>query len=417
MIPLYLVASGLAAGDIFYIDRDLGWSSRIVRAILGAIGLVIAASLPVVLPVPELPAPAGPETVGTTTVGLIDRSRDNPYGDRPGGPREFVAQVWYPAVLDEAAERPVWSEDWEVVTPALAENLGLPSWFLDHTRYTLANARQGLPLQDGTFPVIIFSHDVGGVRSITVNQIEQLVSSGYIVIAPDHTYVSAATVLGDGEVVLQDPDLLPDPADVSEEEFDEAATILVETMSGDLLTILNALDEGESGPFAEIIGGADLNRIGIYGHGAGGGAAIRTCVVDEDQRCDAILGMDPWVEGLTESDLRMPMNQPALYMRSDAEVNTPNDALLGGIAARGDSVTYWLGVEGASRNDFTVAPLLSPFTPQFGLTGPISPGRIVPIVDNYLVGFFDVYLLGTGSAALDSVTFPEVTVNLIEPNG
>jgi hypothetical protein len=415
MLPLYLVAIGLAIGDIFYIDRSLDWSSRLIRGVLGAIGLVLAAALPVVLPVPQLPVPSGPEAVGTTTVALIDRARDNPYGDRPGGPREFVAQVWYPAIDDGIGEALPWSENWEVVAPALSENIGLPSWFLDHTRYANANAKQGLTLQAGTFPVVIFSHDLEGVRSITVNQIEQLVSSGYIVIAPDHTYVAAATVLGEGEIVLEDPDVLPDPAEAPEAEFEEAATQLIETLSADIITILDALDVGAEGPFAEFAGAVDLNRIGVYGHGAGGGAAVRTCLVDEEQRCAAVLGMDPWVEPLTEDDLRMTMTRPALYMRSEGAVDTPNDALLRGIAARGDSLTYWLTIEGASHNDFTVAPLLSPFTPQFGLTGPIAPGRIVPIVDNYLLGFFDVFLLGTGSAALDSVSFPEVSVSVIQP--
>ncbi len=413
MIPLYVAAVGLAIGDVFYIDRALDWSSRLVRGLLGAVGLLLAVALPIALPVPGMPAPSGPEAIGTMTVGLIDRARDEPWGERPGGPREFVAQVWYPAVSDDSVSPVVWSEDWEVVTPAISENLGLPSWFLDHTRYSMSNARPDLTPAEGTFPVIVFSHDWQGNRAITLNQVEHLVSNGYIVIAPDHTHVAAATILADGDVALEDPEALPDPATVSAEEYAERSTLLVETLSADLVTILDELDEGASGSFAAISDTVDLNRVGIFGHGAGGGAAILTCLADE--RCDAVLGMDPWVEPLTQDELRLTMNRPALYMRSDAWVDDANDALLRGIAARGDAVTYLLGVDGASHSDFTMAPLLSPFTPQFGLTGPIPPGRVVPIVDNYLLGFFDVYLLGTGSAALDSVSFPEVTVSVIEP--
>jgi hypothetical protein len=290
--------------------------------------------------------------------------------------------------------------------------MGLPSWFLDHTRYSLSHAGLSLPLAAGTFPVIIYSHGWEGVRTIALNQIEDLVSNGYIVIAPDHTYGAAATVLGDGEVVLQDDDALPDPAEVDQKTYDEAATTLVATFAGDLVTILNELDEGEDGAFSEIVAGADLNRIGLYGHSAGGGAVVKTCLADE--RCDAVLGMDPWVEPLTEEDLRLDMTKPALYMRSEGWVDTPNDALLRGIAARGASVTYWLGVEGAEHSDFVMTPLLSPVASQLGLKGPIPAGRIIPIIDNYLAGFFDVFLLGTGSAALDSVTFPEVSVTVID---
>ena len=109
------------------------------------------------------------------------------------------------------------------------------------------------------------------------------------------------------------------------------------------------------------------------------------------------------------------MTRPALYMRSEEWIDTDNDALLRGIAARGSGVTYLIGVAGTTSNDFTVTPLLSPFATQFGLRGDIPSGRVINIVDNYLLGFFDVYLLGTGPAALDSVTFPEVTATVIQP--
>lgn len=413
MLPLYLAALLLAVGDVFFLERRLEWSSRLVRGALGVIGIVFAIALPVLFPVPQLPAPSGPDAVGTITVPLIDRSRDELYGERPGGPREFVAQVWYPARIVGDSEPVVWSEDWEVVAPAMSENMGVPSWFLDHTRYTLSNAAPTMPVADGSYPVILFSHGWSGVRTITLNQIENLVSNGYIVIAPDHTYGAAATVLADGEVAVQDPNALPDAAVVGETAYLESAADLVSVFSGDLVTILNELDEGQSGSFAAISEAADLTRIGVYGHSAGGGAAVKTCL--EDTRCGAVLGMDPWVEPLTERDLRLNMTVPALYMRSEDWIDTSNDSLLRGIAGRGESITYWLGIDGADHNDFTVAPLLSPISARLGLTGPIPAGRVIPIVDNYLVGFFDVFLLGTGSAALDSVTYPEVSLSVIEP--
>jgi hypothetical protein len=413
IIPLYAVGLGLAVGDVFFIDRTIDWSRRIIRGILGTVGLLFAVALPVALPVPELPAPAGPEAIGTIEVGLIDRSRVELYGEGAGGPREIVTQVWYPASPPNKVEQVVWSDNYDVVAPAIARNMGLPSWFLDHTRHTLSHASAAPPLAEGTYPVVIFSHGWEGVRSIALNQVEHLVSNGYIVIAPDHTYGAAATVLEGTRVVYEDPEALPDRAVAGDDAYFEAATDLVATFSGDLVMILDALGEGENGPYADIVGAADLNRIGIYGHSTGGGAAIKTCL--EDERCDAVLGLDPWVEPLTEGDLQLTMQRPALYMLSEEWVDSPNDALLRGIAGRGAEVTYLLDVEGAAHNDFLATPLLSPFTSQFGLTGEIPAGRVVPIVDNYLLGFFDVYLLGTGSATLDSVSFSEVSVSVIQP--
>lgn len=413
IIPLYVVGLGLAVGDVFFIDRSIDWSRRIIRGLLGTVGLVFAVALPSALPVPVLPAPAGPEAIGTIEVGLIDRSRTELYGEGAGGPREIVTQVWYPAAGSDEADRVVWSDNYEVVNPAISRNMGLPSWFLSHTRHTLSHATESSPLAGGTYPVVIFSHGWEGVRSIALNQVEHLVSNGYIVIAPDHTYGAAATVLEGTKVVYEDPEALPEREVVGDDLYFEAATDLVATFSGDLEMILDALMEGESGPYADIVGAADLNRIGIYGHSTGGGAAIKTCL--EDERCDAVLGLDPWVEPLTQEDLQLTMERPALYMLSDEWANSPNDALLRGIAGRGADITYLLDVEGAAHNDFIATPLLSPLTSQLGLTGDIPAGRVIPIVHNYLLGFFDVYLLGTGSATLDSVSFPEVSVTVIQP--
>lgn len=413
MIPLYLAALALAAGDVFFLDRTMEWSTRLVRGLLGIVGVGFAFALPTVFPVPEIPPPSGPEPIGTFTVTIIDRSREEIYGPRPGGPREFVAQVWYPAQESEDPSDPLrWSEDWEVVAPAISSNLGLPGWFLDQTRYTLSHARPNLAPAPGAFPAVIFSHDWQGTRNGTLNQIEQLVSNGYIVIAPDHTYVAAATVLAEGQVAYSDPEALPDPAETDETTYQEASTQLVATLTADLVSVLTELEEGEGGDLAAIAPSVDLNRVGIYGHGVGGGAAVATCL--EFELCSAVLGLDPWVEPLTERELRLDMTKPALYMRSEDWVDTSNDALLLGIAGRGSGITYMVGIDGASHNDFTMLPLVSPLAPQLGLTGPIGADRVIPIIDNYLLGFFDVYLLGTGSAALDSIGFPEATVTVIE---
>lgn len=415
MIPLYLTAVGLAVGDVLFLERRLKWSRRLIRGVLGALGLIVLVALPIVLPVPEIPEPSGPQAIGTMTVDIVDSSRIEIYKERPSGPREFVAQVWYPARPDSNAAPVVWSEDWDVVAPAISRNMGLPSWFLSHTRYTLSHARGSRPLADTRLPVVIFSHGWQGVRTIALNQVEELVSNGYIVIAPDHTYAAAATVLEDGRVVYANPDALPDPddPDVTQADYEQSATDLAATFAADLTTILDELESGVGGAFAPIADAVDLDHIGIYGHGIGGGAAIKACV--EHELCQAVLGMDPLVEPLTEEDLRAKLTKPALYMRSGDTLNTPNDALLQGIAARGESITYLIGIPDAEQNDFVMTPLLSPFAPRIGLTGDLPPGSVISIVDNYLLGFFDVFLLGTGPAALDAVSFPEVTVSVIEP--
>ena len=418
MIPIYLGAVALAIGDIFFLERKLDWSSRLLRALLGAVGLVLAGVLPFLLPVPELPSPAGPEAIGTGTFYLIDRDRDELYGERPGGPRELSVQIWYPARPSDEVPRDPWNENWEVVAPSVARGMGYPSWFWNQTKYTLSHAGRDLPVAEGTFPVLVYSHGYGGLRSDSLNHIEHLVSNGYIVVAPDHTYLAAATVIEGDEVAYRDPEAIPDPEDdaTTEETTAQAETDLVATTAADLMTVLDALHEGETGTFGALTAAMDLNKVGVYGHGSGGGAAIKVCLQLPD-RCGAVLTMDAWVEPLTEEDLKLDMIRPALYMRSEEWIGNDDDALLSGIAARGQAITYTVGIDGAATNDFSMVPLMTPLASQLGLKGPIPAGRVTTIVDNYLLGFFDVMLLGTGSAALDSVTFEEVDVSVVQPSG
>lgn len=414
MIPIYVVAVGLAVGDVFYLDRRIEGPRRLIRGILGAFGLAFVAVLPLVLPVPEIPTPGGPESIGTFSVDLVDSDRNETYG-QTSGPRQLAAQVWYPARTSADRERLHWSEDWEIVAPAIASGMGLPSWFWNHTGFTLSHASESPALAAGTFPVVVYSHGWGGVRSNALNQIERLVSNGYIVIALDHTYSAAVSVFEDGDIVYQDPAALPDESESEETDPEEAASQLVATQAQDLVTVLDALEQGETGPFGDVAAAADLNRIGVYGHSTGGGAAIKVCL--EDERCAAVLAMDPWVSPFTEEDLELTMTKPALYMRSGDWLGTPEDALLSGIAARGEAVTYNVGISNADTNDFVMVPLLTPLASQFGWKGPIPSGRIITIVDNYLLGFFDVFLLDTGTAQLDSVSFEGVNVSVVDPQG
>jgi hypothetical protein len=413
MVPLYGVVVGLAIGDIIFIDRDLRWSNRLSRGVFGLVGVALATALPLILPVPTLPLPSGGLPIGTVTVQLSDPEREELYGATPGGPRSFMAQVWYPAEASPDEPTVSWAGDWDVVAPALSRLLGFPSWFLDHTRFTQSHGVEGAPPAPGVFPVVLYSHGWTGFRSVAVNQLESLASSGFVVIALDHAYGAVATRLDSGEVVEYDEAALPPSEDVGEEAHLAAADQLIEVFTDDLVTTLDALDAGADGPLRDIAGSVDVTRVGVYGHSAGGGAAISLCL--QDERCDAVLGLDPWVEPLPTRVIRETPVRPALYMRSDEWRDTQNDAILRGLAGRAEAVTYWVGVEGAGHNDFTLMPLLSPLAAQVGLKGPIPAGRVIPIVDNYLVGFFEVFLVGTGPATLENVTFPEVSVEVLSP--
>lgn len=414
LIPLYAAAVGLIIGDIVFLDRNLKWSSRIARGIFGLAGLLLVSSPAWLFPVPELPAPSGPETVGTVTIELSLPETEEVYGPRPGRNRELMVQVFYPALPDSETDSGMIHPEWPIIGPELARSVGLPSWFLSHLRYTETHTYEGLTVAPGTYPVVIYSHGWQGYRSLALNQIENLVSNGYVVIAPDHTYSAVATVFEDGDLVPYWPAALPIEGEVEPDVYLEASALLVETHANDLVGVIAALEEGESGPFGQVARSIDMTRIGMYGHGVGGGAAVSVCLTEE--ACDAVLGMDPWVEHLPDRTLAISATKPAMFLRSAEWDDLPNDAILRGIAERSESTTYWIGIDGSGHNDFLMFPLFSPLTDEMGLRGPIGAGRMIPIINQYLIGFFDVFLLDTGPASIDTVTFDEVGLEVLRPD-
>jgi dienelactone hydrolase len=412
LLPLLITAAAMAVGDLFSQDRVLPWWRRASRPLLGLVGLAMMAAPLVALPVPRLPPTGGPLSVGTTSVELVFPDRMEPYGPQPDTvPRRIMAQVWYPAEPAHE-EATTWNPDLDVVGPALARRLGFPSFFFDHTRYVTAHSVQGGAPLEGTFPVVIYSHGWGGFRTVALNQVETLASSGYVVIAPDHTYAAVVTRFPDGEVVELDPNALPEESSVDPETYARAAQKLTRNLADDLVGIMDALAEGSDGPFGAVAVHADVGRIGLYGHSTGGGAAVWACLGDE--RCKAVLGMDPWVEPVPDRQMADPAGSPMLFMRSDQWRGNDNDGRLRGLAERSETVTYWLGIEGAGHSDFVVTPLFSPIADRLGLKGPIPTDRVVPIIDRFLVGFFDVFLTGTGPAALNDASYPEVSLEIID---
>ncbi len=411
LLPLHVGVLALVIDDIGWEDRRVRGFRRFRRGALGVVGAGFMLLLPVALPIPHAPDPTGPFQVATRTFVLAEAGVEETYGDAPGSTRLIPVQVWYPAKVPAGVEPLPWLPDFDAVGPALARRQGFPGFFLDHTRNVASHTYPEGEFYSGTIPVIVYSHGWTGFRGIALNQMESLASHGFMVLAPDHTYGAIAAVFGDGRVVPLDPDALPDPEEVSPDDYEEAATTLVATFAGDITAIVDALAEGPDGPFGEVAAHADLSALGVYGHSTGGGAAVRFCLVDD--RCTAVLGLDPWVEPIPDRIVAKELQIPSLFMRSDEWRDIPNDGRLRGLAERSPSISYWVGIEGAGHNDFVMTPILSPVASMLGLKGPIPADRVIPIIDDYLTGFFDRYLFGVGGAVLDEPPPPEVTLEVI----
>ncbi len=409
---LYGVNLGMVLGDVLARERQLLSYQRIRRAALGLVGMFLVVAPVWALPIVELPPPTGPYQVATTSLELASTDRLEDYGPSPGDFRRVMVQVWYPGKVPEGAE-PLspWIGDLEVVGPALAETLGIPSFFLDHTRYTASHSYGQAGLYRGKIPVVIYSHGWRLFRNAAVHQMESLASHGYLVIAVDHTYGSVATVFPNGDVARLDPVALPDSDEVEDKVFEEAAVQVLETYSDDLRQVIRGLEEGADGPFGALAAIADLDRLGIYGHSLGGGAAVRTCLVESV--CRVVAALDGWVEPITALELSGELGVPSMFIRSDPWRELENDQVLRGLVERSNRRTYWIGIQNTIHSDLTIAPALSPLGSRLGLRGAMPAAQVFAIVDHYLVSFFDRHLLGVGGRDLTETPPAGVLFELI----
>lgn len=433
LIPLHLATIGLAIGDVIWDERRVRGVKRFRRAVLGIPGVAVLLILPVALPIPELPSPTGPFDVGTMTFVITDPDREEIYGlpepdpdattqptidqadeeEDPGEPRRIVVQAWYPADVPDGIAPVVWNPDLDVVGPALSRQLGFPGFFLNHVDEVRSLSYEGAQPLEGRLPVVLYSHGWTGFRTIALNQMESIASHGYLVLAADHAYGAIASRFPDtGEVVYLDERALPDEETTDPDDYQDATEELVKTFADDLILILDQLELGSEGALAGIADTADLERIGLYGHSTGGGAAARVCLIDE--RCDAVAGLDAWVEPIPDRFVARELQMPSMFIRSDEWRELPNDRRLRGMSERSPAVSYWIGLEGAGHNDFVLTPVFSPFADSLGLKGPIPSERVIPILDDYLNAFFDRYLLGVGGALLEESPPPEVTIEVFE---
>jgi predicted dienelactone hydrolase len=407
MIPLYALTVILAALATFHVEIKTAASILTLRLAQGSALLLLAIStaLPILLPVPRIANPSGPYNVGTRIYELIDDSRREIYSGRDEA-RRFMIQVWYPSEADSSAERAPWMSEAKVYAPAIANQIGMPSFFLDHLALVKIPAYKDAKVarREKSFPVILFSHGWNGFNAQNTGQALELASQGYVVIGVQHTYGAVVTVFPNGDVALNNPAALPSD-ETPTDEYEVTAQKLVNQWAGDLgytLDFLKKQNEDSSSPFYEKL---DLNLVGVYGHSTGGGAAVQFC--GTDPRCIALLGMDPFMRPVSYEVIDNGVTQPSFFMFSQVwadEIDSRNNTLFNRFYPNAKQPFGVISIDGTAHYDFTDLPLLTPLASQLGLKGPINGKLVTTIVNDYLLSFFDLTLKGKATDLFDPAT-------------
>jgi dienelactone hydrolase len=237
-----------------------------------------------------LPAPNGRYATGESTFRLVDDQRPDPW--TPSQPyRELMISVFYPAA--HTSSRPFTTQfpagAAAAIGTAAEQNFNLPAGLVNWAA-TKTHSVQDAGMAPGRFPVVLYSPGAGDSRDSNVTLVENLASQGYIVVTIDHTGEAPATEFPDGHIVGDS---------VVDAEFAQAYkagttlaffTKLMSARQADTELVLDRLP-GLPGRLSR---GMDLNRIGMFGHSAGGFTAAN--VMSTDPRIKAGVNMDGTLE-------------------------------------------------------------------------------------------------------------------------
>lgn len=407
MILVYLLTAVFLLLAIHWLINQptaprLGW----LMAVLGLLAWLVAAALPIAMPVPRLPDPTGSYAIGTFSTYLVDANRPEIYTQAPNDNRELMVQVWYPAA-NRDGEPAAYMEGLEIAAPVLAEQFGLPSFLFNHVNLTRLDVWLDVPPASDAppFPVIIFSHGLTGLRMQNTVMVRELVSHGYIVAAIDHTYANAISIFPDGRVFVYEPSRIFPSGQSNPAE----AMPLVQVWADDIAFLLDEMATWQEEPGHLLNGRFDLERVGIFGHSTGGGATMQFCL--QDGRCQAGVGLDSWLLPVSENVLIDGPTQPFMFIGTPVWLGDDNrtrgEAIFNNLSQDG----YLLALANTGHYDFTDLALLSPLTPQLGLSGAIDSHYSLGIQNEYLLAFFNQYLKAESSSLLTAPSpYPELTI-------
>ncbi|KAL9093921.1 MAG: hypothetical protein Q9165_003844 [Trypethelium subeluteriae] len=292
----------------------------------------------------------------------------------------------------------------------------------------LVNCSRTIPSSSPSGPLLLFSHGYGGTHHFYASTLQAAASSGYTVVAIDHTYEAAAVVFPDGSVAYTSAaNNAYDDSGLDGQNFLQAIRI------ADTVSVLDAIERGDvpglgrysndsssggssNGSSADSSPNSTSNsssskplRAVMYGHSFGGSTAAN--VAASDARVLAAANIDgPFYAPVANGTVRKPL---LLMASSPQDVATDWPAFYP-THVRGWKT--WVRPNDTVHYSYTDLPLLVDLLDLRGavvpeeLTGTVDGRRLQEIVWRYTLQFFAYVLKGVTPDLLDgpSAEFPDV---------
>ena len=353
--------------------------------------------MPKLIPFKNLPTPSGEYSVGTQIFNWTDSSREEWFTeDDLDDKRKLVVQIWYPTKAVSGEKYPYMDNPGKRIGP-LSEQLELPIFMIRHIKEIRTNSILNAPIHPDVdnLPVIVFSHGLGGMKGQNTAHIEELVSQGYFVIAPDHPFDANITIFDDGTLADYRSGITFLQAKrgkaikLTEKDFWNFRLPQINTRTADIQYLLDEL-EVRNGVVQSPWGAMDLDRIGIFGHSYGGATSVMVSYIDK--RIDACISLDGWNVPIPQNVVDDGLNVPLLYIGRPEWDTTLNYEKLDTLIARSSTVAEKLILDGTKHFDYSDTPYFSPMAKKFGISGKLPAEEILSILNGRIISFFDEYV-------------------------
>ena len=346
-----------------------------LSSILMFLIFLIALVLNIVFPIPTFEIENFKYSVGYEEIH-ITLNRENPQAFvelsnlEPGSKRELMVDIYYPS--NEKSDFVQLVKDEGKVGGTIVQylnrtwGLNIPEVMLEHLSLINFQVSENIVPIDEKLPVVVYSHGWAGTKFFAAEQLMNLASQGYIVIAVDHTGLAMFTNLPDKTIYNTGSS--------------EMSSNIFNVMNGMALDIEDTLSYLQETSLSESLNtlfknNADLNDISLIGHSTGGGSIYLYC---SNNPCQTMILQDPFFTPLTAElgNLNMPSNSYWIYSQDwyrgfEPGVETPEFDVYKDQIIRNGYKAESFYLKESRHYDFIAFGSISPLSGYTFLKGPI----------------------------------------------
>lgn len=282
------------------------------------------------------------------------------------------------------------------------------------------------PEEEGSYPLVVFSHGAFGMIDSNYSTCMKLAASGYVAVSIAHPYHAIFVKDVYGKVTIADMDFVkstfegngaydPETEEQLYENSREWMKLRVADENFVLDTILDKAKQGENEPFDRI----NAEKIGLFGHSMGGASSVQLGRMRGD--IDAVIDLEGTMLGEYtgfENGMETYNEEPYPVPLLDVNGRRVYESMQEMKAELPDSLSDWQYVNfyvgenaadyravifnDAGHLNFTDLPLVAPVLAKMLGVGKVDAAACIQNVNEMVLDYFDYYLKDKGGLNIKS---------------